>query len=52
MVSLQMTAGLNTAFSLLINDVLLPAASPTTGQIPVEVYTTDNLGNILEAIVF
>jgi len=52
MVSLRMSAGLNSAFALLLNDILLPAGSTSTGMIPIEIYTVTKAGVLLEAFVF
>ncbi|KAL4501728.1 hypothetical protein ABPG72_018779 [Tetrahymena utriculariae] len=51
-VSFRLTNPLNGQSTLLINDILLPSSSGGTGQIPIELYTQDSMGNILEAVVF
>ncbi|EWS71333.1 hypothetical protein TTHERM_000331066 (macronuclear) [Tetrahymena thermophila SB210] len=52
MVSQRLSSGLNSAYSLLINDITLPAQTASTGQISIEVYTTAQDGTMLEAFIF
>ncbi|KAL4449717.1 hypothetical protein ABPG74_008090 [Tetrahymena malaccensis] len=52
MVSQRLSSGLNSAYSLLINDITLPVQTGSTGQISIEVYTTQEDGTMLEAYIF